>query len=93
MTNSSDIQNAYIDLFKQLRNYLWDFNTVEHIGDLEVSIYDRFQNLDKIKNCMRTLYIDIKSVIDSDEDLKNKWNNLDSLLNDTDTVYVKLKQV
>ena len=35
MVNSSDIQLAYIDLYKNIRKYIWDLDSVELIAKIE----------------------------------------------------------
>ena len=49
MLNSSELQQSYIKLYKALRNYIWPYNKVELLGFLEVAVYDRFPDIDKVK--------------------------------------------
>lgn len=93
MISSSEFQVAYQNLFKQLRNYIWDVDTVENIADLEVAIYDAFPNRDVMRQKFNRLRCDINYANVDDEELKKAIDSLDSLLQADDTLYVDLYKV
>lgn len=93
MINFKDIQSAYIELYKQLRRYLWGMDTVETIADLEVSANTTFPDLDQIRKHLSDLKIKISDVIKKDEDLKSAMDDFEELLSSSNTVYAKLNQV
>lgn len=64
-----DVSYAYIRLYRQLRNYIWPYETVEHIAKLEIAVHNRFPNLQDVRKHFNLLCRDIdRSEID-DEDL------------------------
>ena len=56
MTYSIDFQNAYVDLYRLMRNYIWDLDVVEMLADVEVATYDAFIDLEKLNKMYQKLY-------------------------------------
>ena len=50
MISAKQIQNAYVDLYEKLREYIWPAHVVSKIADLEISVYRAFPDLIEIKN-------------------------------------------
>lgn len=90
MINSVRLQDAYINLYSELRNYIWRFDIIELIADLEVAVFTRFQNLDKVKSILNKLYSEIDNIVEDDEDLKEAFDKFLSILDDANTVYVRI---
>ena len=81
-----DISYAYIRLYRQLRNYIWPYETVEHIAELEVAIHNRFPDLQDVRKYFNLLCRDIdKSEID-DEDLEKAVQQFESCIESEDSV-------
>ena len=93
MINSLRIQSAYVDLYKQLRRYIWDFSTVEKLADLEVSVYKAFPSIEEVSKCFDKLRIDLKQSEKDDENLKTACDNFKSVLDSDTETYVKIYQV
>ena len=91
MVNSNNIYNSYINLYKNLRNYIWSINTVKKIAELEVECCTRIQNIEQVKKCLDSLCKDIK-VID-DEDLLSSMNNLYDVINESNKVFYEINFV
>lgn len=90
MINSKDIQRAYNDLYIELRKYIWGFNIVEEIADLEVASYTAFPDREEIDKCLRKLKSSINNEIREDEDLEQSIKNFEELLKDDSQFYLKL---
>lgn len=87
----NDISYAYIRLYRQLRNYIWPYETVEHIAELEIAVHNRFPNLDDVRNCFYRLCNDINRSEVNDEDLDRAVNQFKSRIEQDDsTVYAIL---
>lgn len=56
---SSDLQVKYEQLYKFLMNFLWEFDTVQAIANLEIAIFKRFPDKDEMQRCLRNLKHDI----------------------------------
>ena len=93
MIGSNILQNAYNNLYKEIRKYIWSFEAVNAIADLEISAYQSFadivavrKNLDRVKSYAR-------DVLKDDEDLQKVFDAFYDLREDEDRTYVKLTAV
>lgn len=81
-------------MYSQIRNYIWGFNTVEKLANLEIAVYSSFPDISTIQSYFNSLYSDMRDIMSEDEELAeavNKFKNtLDSLEGD---FYVKLNKV
>ena len=94
MISSRDIQNSYINLYRNLRNYVWEFHTVELLAELEIAVYKSFPDIDEIRNIFNHLYQDVRDVMRNDEDLRDSVESFKSIISQKDTeFYFKLNQV
>lgn len=81
-------------MYAQLRNYIWGFNTVERLAELEIEVYNSFPDVAKIKSTFNPLYIDVKDVFDEDEELAEAVNSFKELIESIDSdFYLKLDKV
>ena len=90
---SSDIQVAYTKLYACMMNYLWDFNTVKNLANLEIAIYKRFPDKEEMEKYINLLEHDIDDTFNNpeysdSEDFKKRFNVLkDYIENYDDTGY------
>lgn len=92
MIAAAIIQSAYNELYKQLRNYIWDYDTVVKIAELEAATYMAFPDLDKIRICAAQLETELRAsdVYDDDEVLQAAMKTFDDQLDGADAVYYGL---
>lgn len=83
MTSSVIIQNKYISLYKLLRNYLWNFQTVEDIAELEMECFRALPDVDRIKMKLNAVSNAAIYVIRDDNKLKECLDSFYELLNDS----------
>lgn len=83
MTSSVIIQNKYISLYKLLRNYLWNFQTVEDIAELEMECFRALPDADRIKMKLNAVSNAAIYVIRDDNKLKECLDSFYELLNDS----------
>lgn len=94
MISVRDIEHAYVDMYSNLRNYIWGIDTVKLLAELEVSIYNAFPNIEDIRNNFNRMLPDIRDVMLDDEDLKKSVDNFQKVINSEDEeFYFKLNQV
>ena len=93
MVNSSDIQTAYNKFYVCMRNYIWDFKTVDLLAELEIAIYHRFPNIDETKNLLGKLRSKINKMLQTDEELKHAYDDLLEVLSDTDVVFALVRDI
>lgn len=51
----NELQNRYIQLYKLLRNYIWEYDIVELIADLEVLTFTAFTDKEELKKALDAL--------------------------------------
>ena len=95
MISSKDIQNKYVNLYRQLRYYIWDIDFVEDLAELEVAIYDSFPESANMKKLIKKLKHPITEVIKDNDDteLEEAFNSLEEAINNSDNLYLELYQV
>lgn len=87
------LQRAYVELYKALREYIWNFDTVCRIADLEVATYESCPNLEEIRNHLRTLRTSTFDVCREDEDLSKAFDDFEELVNSGTETFFKLYKV
>lgn len=93
MLSYTEIQSAYVELYIQLRKYIWDFKTVEKIADLEVAVYRTFPDVEDLSKKLSDLNLDIRSTCAEDADLNSAVDNFFDVLDTEASLYAKLNQV
>lgn len=98
MITTNDLQRLYVDMYKQIREYLWPFRIVEAIADLEIACYKAFPDIDEVKKNFTRLSSEIKFQADKedDEELLKSIEKFQKFLDDEenmDGVYSKLDSV
>lgn len=94
MVASIELQTSYITLYKQMRKYIWDFDTVEALADLEVAVFKKFPASLELHSSLSKLKACIGSLIAEDEDLRTAIKSFDELVSESDhSMYSKLIQV
>lgn len=94
MVSCRELQNAYLNMYKELRNYIWGFNIVENLAELEINVYSAFPDVSKLKVQFNNLYLGIKSVLSEDEELRKSVEAFqESLNNIDDDFFFKLSKV
>lgn len=92
MIAAAILQSAYNDLYKQLRNYIWDYETVVKIANLEVASYMAFPDIGKIRYAYEDLRKEIAAsdVWADDKDLQKAVDGFDEKLDGADQIFYGL---
>ena len=92
MIASAILQSAYNDLYKQLRNYIWDYETVVKIADLEVASYMAFPDIDNIRRAYDRLRSDAVSsdIWSDDKELQKAFEHFEDKLDGADQIFYGL---
>lgn len=88
-----ELQQLYIDLYKELRRYIWPIGTVSAIADLEVNTFKACPTLEDIDKSLNALEFLIRDITSEDEDLKTAFETFQSSIQDVDTTYTVLNKV
>ena len=84
MISNIDIKRSYIDLYKNLRNYFWDYYFVKDLVEFEDSILVKFPDMKRVRNILQRLYNHCKHVREEDECLQDSFSNMMDLVNNND---------
>lgn len=93
MISNLDIQANYNHLYESLRKYIWPFDVVSAIADLEVACYQACPTLLEIGTRLRHLQRCVYNVVRSDESLSAEFDSFLSDIDNADGVYTVLNQV
>lgn len=88
-----ELQQLYIDLYAEIRRYIWPIGTVSALADLEVATFQACPTLDNIRNSLKTLGVLIRDVMSEDELLKEAYETFQSSIEDVNTTYTVLNKV
>ena len=93
MINSVHIQQSYNNLYKELRRYLWNYNVIEDICELELSCYKAFPSIQDIKNALQHLLSSISVEYRVDQELQEAVEDLKALIEqEDDDIFIKLSE-
>lgn len=93
MTDVNSIQTAYQDLYVQLRRYIWDFDVVCMIADVEVESFKMMPSIPAVKGRLDLLKSRIFDIIREDEDLKKAVDKFYEVLNSGTECFARLQKV
>lgn len=93
MITATQLQGLYNKLYKEIRKYIWDFETVNALADLEVETYKSFPDMDELvkrfeafKRCVMTT-----DILQEDKDTKKALDAFEEAINSEDcTMYANL---
>lgn len=89
MLTSPNLQQAYIDMYKALREYIWEFRTVETLANLEIETFVAFPNLLKVKQLYSELKLLTNEVAAEDKELEKSMKKFGDLLENVNSLYLK----
>ena len=87
-TSSILLRNAYDNLYKQLRRFIWSFDDVEKIADLEVISYTAFPDIDKLRKTFQSLRSSFREI--EDDDFQEEVKSFQDFINKADKFYLKV---
>lgn len=93
MISNLDIQNNYNHLYECLRNYIWPFDVVSAIADLEIACYKTCPSLLEVRTRLSQLRRVTQDVMQSDDEFNQTFEKFESDIADADDVYAVLNQV
>ena len=73
-----------------MMQYIWDYNTVSHLVDLQVSLFKAFPDIAEIKSNFSKLLRDITPEFEEDEELKKAADVFQSLLDETEDTFTDI---
>lgn len=94
MKSAREFRNVYERFYDCMRNYLWPYNVLEDLADVEVQIYTAFIDRDQLKRAFDKLSIAIRELRKEDKYLDKTYKELQEVIDDPDTeMYADLSRV
>lgn len=92
MISNVDIKRMYVNLYKCLRNYFWDYGFVRVLVDLEDACLRRFPNMKDVRRLSLQLYNMCSDTRKQDEELQSSFDKFRKTVenNDCEYAYVPL---
>lgn len=90
MITQQDLARQYVKLYECVRQYIWPYETVVDLANLEISVYNRFPDKEEVKKNFDQFYRDIELECQQDEDLKKQVKAFRELLDSDENIYSKL---
>jgi len=91
MISAQIYRNHYIDLYSELSNYLWDFETVKLIAELEIESHKIFPNVSILTQLLRTLRQHIMNTMLEDEALSNAQIAFEEAIKENEDIVVFIR--
>lgn len=80
MISSQDYRNKYEPFYNEMRYYLWPYDVLEILGNLEVEIYTDFPDKDRLLQLFNKLRAQIRETMDEDDELRKAFVNLEKVI-------------
>lgn len=93
MISNYELQQAYNDLYSVLRMYIWEYDVIDAIANLEIAVYETLADVNAVEDAFRKLDTLVRPVSQRDEDVKNAMEEFSDVIDSADSVYCKLTQV
>jgi len=72
--NHKELKKGYIKIYKQMMKYIWSFQTVEILADLEVSVCNVFPIMSDVRNNFYRLETAVRNELKDNEDMKDAFD-------------------
>lgn len=94
MISSQEFRNKYEKFYDCMRMYLWPYDILEILADVEATIFSAFIDVPKLRLLLDKLEGQIKQNFEDDELLQKSFNNIKKLVEDKDEeIYLPLTRV
>lgn len=93
MISSAELQRCYIDVYKELRKYIWSFEVVNQLVDVEIETFKAFPDMINLKKLFDLLKSSTESVVKDDEALNKAMKAFEDKIDVEDTMYYLVEQV
>lgn len=93
MITLSDLKRQYVKLYSEVRNYIWPFDTVEDLANLEIAIFSRFPDMHEVRNLFHKFHSDIFKEIHEYDELKEAVDKFQEFIDQNEEIYSQLTSV
>lgn len=77
--NHKKLKKGYINLYKQMMKYIWSYDTVELLAELEVAVCNIFPIMTDVRTKFQRLENSIRNQIREDDEMKKAFDEFREL--------------
>lgn len=93
MISSLELQAKYNNLYEQIRKYIWRFDVVNSLADLEIEVYKSFPDINQVRKYFYALNYGVSDTARDDEDLKSALDSFKDMIESDDDIYTNILRV
>lgn len=94
LTETNQLKCAYNDMYSVFSDYIWNFDVVAALVDLEMEVYKLFPDLEQLHNKLDVFRRSIRDSVarsDEAEELTDAIDTFDDAVREVEDVYVKIE--
>ena len=89
LTETNQLKTAYNRMYAVLSDYIWDYDIVEALVDVELETYKIFPDIESLRNKLRSLRMIVRQTADESRIL-DAISTFSDAVDDVEGVYAKI---
>ena len=89
LTETNQLKTAYNRMYAVLSDYIWDYDIVEALVDVELETYKIFPDIESLRNKLRSLRMLVRQTADESRIL-DAISTFSDAVDDVEEVYAKI---
>ena len=89
LTETNQLKTAYNRMYAVLSDYIWDYDIVESLVDVELETYKIFPDIESLRNKLRSLRMLVRQTADESRIL-DAISTFSDAVDDVEGVYAKI---
>lgn len=89
LTETNQLKTAYNRMYTVLSDYIWDYDIVEALVDVELETYKIFPDIESLRNKLRSLRMLVRQTADESRIL-DAISTFSDAVDDVEGVYAKI---
>ena len=89
LTETNQLKTAYNRMYDVLSDYIWDYDIVEALVDVELETYKIFPDIESLRNKLRSLRMLVRQTADESRIL-DAISTFSDAVDDVEGVYAKI---
>lgn len=89
LTETNQLKTAYNRMYAVLSDYIWDYDIVEALVDVELETYKIFPDIESLRNKLRSLRMLVRQTADESRIL-DAISAFSDVVDDVEGVYAKI---
>lgn len=90
LTETNQLKTAYNRMYAILSDYIWDYDVVEALVDVELETYKVFPDIESLRSKIRSLRMRVRQVADAESRIMDAIDTFSDAVDDIEEVYAKI---